>query len=1111
MGLTANHYEANHYEANHYEAYYDAADEIHSCLKRDLIGPVDEFETLENVEPLNAYVCGILWPRRADTGADTGADADTDADAPAAEASEAVEIGETAEAAETADVSDPEEAELTARQEYVEEIEDTVAAADDSISSANVYKPSSMGISLMLSEKSQVLSIVFSGAKYSHEEEQTENRLIHRFKRTPFSIETQTPTGERLGTRRVTADANLGIEITLTLRGILDDGSKLVTVTVQNISRAKLKSIDQSISALFQCELAVASDTALLPLYQNNAFVSDIEENISRLQYRNVLNFAYGHGCSPSYSETSGSETSYSDTSGSETSGGVFTVKSDFLPSERVCQMTPGEIGGSDILSLAYWETAARDSACAELSNFVAEYLAWYDRQNQIARDLARDQYIAGDQYIAASKIVLERVNQCAARLKRGVKHLQTNGKAWRAFVLMNKAMLLQRVTTKGIDEDSVRWYPFQIAYILQIIPDMVDESSDYRESADLIWFPTGGGKTEAYLGVAAFTVFYRRLTGTAASDGVTVIMRYTLRLLTIQQFERATALICACEHIRKQENIVGGEINIGLWIGSSMTPNRMDQAKTVLDKLRGNPYEKIYEGNPVQITKCPWCGKKIDLNGYEIRNGALNIRCADNPECEFHGGLPIYVVDEDIYRVRPTLLLSTIDKFARITWEENTRHLFGGKCSPPELIIQDELHLISGPLGSLSGIYEIALEYLCESGGKRPKIIASTATVKNAGEQIRNLYNRRTVQFPPAGINFDDSFFAVRADETQRPARTYVGLCEMGGSVADLLIRVYATLFFTKVLFIKQNKDVGVIDQYYTTVGYFNALRDLGASSTIIQDRISTHIRSLVARTFKKESERYHIMFADFRAFEHSELTSRKSSKEIKDTLDQLTLRYGEPGCYSYVLASNMLSVGIDIDRLGVMTVYNQPKSNAEYIQATSRVGRRNPGIVLAMYNNARSRDKSHYEQFGYYHKSFYRYVEATSVTPFSLRAIEKALHCVFVALIRLTVPSLSANESARDFRADLEEVARIRDYIVRRVKEIMPKHEDFADDVLRSFARDWENTALGNSNTLCYKSYGGFPSLLSSAEEDSNLGLPKILNSLRNVDPTVNVYFRR
>jgi hypothetical protein len=270
-------------------------------------------------------------------------------------------------------------------------------------------------------------------------------------------------------------------------------------------------------------------------------------------------------------------------------------------------------------------------------------------------------------------------------------------------------------------------------------------------------------------------------------------------------------------------------------------------------------------------------------------------------------------------------------------------------------------------------------------------------------------------------------------------------------------------------------------------------------------------HIRNLIARTFKTESEQYQISPADVKVFEHSELTSRKSSKEIKDTLDQLTRRFTDSGCYSYVLASNMLSVGLDIDRLGVMTVYNQPKSNAEYIQATSRAGRRNPGVILAMYNNMRSRDKSHYEQFGYYHKSFYRYVEATSVTPFSMRVIEKAIHCVFVALVRLTVPTLSHNDSARHFKADMGDIEKIRNYLVKRVGEIMPEHADFAAGIIDDFAKDWEYVAAENSNTLCYKSYDGKPSLLSSAEEDSALGLPKILNSLRNVDPTVNVYFRR
>jgi hypothetical protein len=1036
-----------------FDEYYEAVGEIRDYLNRDLFGPVMNDEILENVEPLNTYVCGILWPQKLDSSV---IDDDDEDDAPE-------------------DVEDP---------------EDMLITTDDSMSNANVFKPTSMGISLLLPNEGAHISIIFSGAKYSHEEEHVNERIVHRYLRAPFSKTIETDIQKRIGTRKIFHDKELGFEITLSLRQLFDDGSKLITVTVQNNLRAKQKGVDQSTSSLFQCRLTISSEKPLLPVYHNNALIVDAEEKISRLQHRNIKNYAYGHGCSVFYEENP---------------GGVFCVESDFLPSEQVYQMMPGTIKNEEILNLVYWRTAARETGCKQLTQFINEYQEWREKQAAIAET------IDNMDFRTASDLVLIRIDECISRLRNGVRILLEDNLSWNSFKLMNEAMLLQRIKTKKTKEQDVNWYPFQLAYILQIIPDIVNDKSVFRDSVDLLWFPTGGGKTEAYLGIAAFVIFYRRLSGKADKDGVTIIMRYTLRLLTIQQFERATALICACEHLRKKNGISGGEINIGLWIGSSMTPNHIEQAKDVLDKLKENPNERIFEGNPVQITKCPWCGQKIDLNSYTISGNALQIRCADNPNCEFHTSLPIYVVDDDIYRVRPTLLLSTVDKFARITWEENTRSLFGEGCPPPELIIQDELHLISGPLGSLSGIYEIALEYLCGKTGKYPKIIASTATVKNAREQIHSLYNRNTVQFPPAGVNYDNSFFAMKADAGRRPARTYMGLCETGGSIADLLIRIYATLFFTKTLFIKQGKSKDVIDQYFTTVGYFNALKDLGASSTIIQDRIFTHIRNLVARTFKAESERYNISPNDIKVFEHSELTSRKSSKEIKDTLDQLALRYDDSACYSYVLASNMLSVGIDIDRLGVMTVYNQPKSNAEYIQATSRVGRQNPGLVLAMYNNMRSRDKSHYEQFGYYHKSFYRYVEATSVTPFAMRAIEKALHCVFVALVRLTIPGLSSNESARYFRADIPAVGKVRDYLLKRVGEIMPSNSDYATTVLSDFANVWEEIAIENSNTLFYKSYNGYPSLLSSAEDDSELGLPKILNSLRNVDPTVNVYFRR
>jgi hypothetical protein len=438
---------------------------------------------------------------------------------------------------------------------------------------------------------------------------------------------------------------------------------------------------------------------------------------------------------------------------------------------------------------------------------------------------------------------------------------------------------------------------------------------------------------------------------------------------------------------------------------------------------------------------------------------------------------------------------------------------LFGDdKCAPPELIIQDELHLISGPLGSLAGIYEMGVEYLCNQNGSYPKVIASTATVKNAVGQIRNLYGKPMCQFPPSGINFSDSFFAVRASANDRAARTYIGLCETGGTLADLMIRVYANLIFIKHLFVKQEKHESVIDQFSTIIGYFNAIRDLGSTSNIIFDRVYSIIRTLTNLKFKSDAEKVGLTLGDIKTGNNDELTSRKTSKEVKETLMNLELPYTKHGSYSYVLASNMLSVGIDVSRLGVMAMYNQPKSNAEYIQATGRVGRQNPGIVLTLYNASRSRDKSHYEQFGFYHKSLFKYVESTSVTPFSARAIEKAIHCVLIIMLRLSAPLLSANDQAVNFRASDPYVDKVKHFILERIARIYPDAVCKAEEYIDSITRQWETLAYENPATLVYfkRNQEGTCNLLISGEQGAELDFPATLNSLRNVEPSSNVFIQ-
>ena len=1034
-----------------YKKFYSAINQIETLLRKDLIGPIEDDEIIEKEEPLTYYCMGILWSKRLNSknlnSCNNGFE-----------------------------------------DEY--DLENEIVIKNDSITSTNMYKPSAMAISTMLSKQINKISVVFNFAKYKFVGEKLTNRIINKYKRIPYEIKLDFNIPNKCGliSNNNNTLKELQINIQCHIRKIFADGSKLITISVVNEKEAAIENIPRNESALFQCKLDIYNEKGFIPIYDNKSINQNEETLINDMLYRNIYNYAYGHGCSIKYKKDNGI---------------VKKISSEFMPCQKVLQMMPNELKNDDFLKMEYLYKTPKSIVINNLNSFIDNYEIWFNKIRNVGSELER--------YKRAVEKSLENIQICIERLRSGINILVLNNNAWDAFIYMNQAMLLQRVKSKNCDSSNVKWYPFQLAYILQIIPDIVDSNSKFRDYVDLLWFPTGGGKTEAYLGVSAFVIFYRRLLNKPLNDGVTIIMRYTLRLLTIQQFERATALICACEHIRRLYNIDGGEISIGLWIGSNMTPNHLSEAAEKIKELKDNPNKKIYEGNPVQITKCPWCGEVIDIGCYSVGKN-LDIRC-NNKECEFNTRLPIYIVDDDIYEKTPTLILSTIDKFARIVWEEKSKEIFGGnKILPPELIIQDELHLISGPLGSITGIYEVAIDKLCENNKRKVKIIASTATVKNAKEQIKNLYNREMFQFPPNGIDESDSFFAVLADESKKAARTYIGLCETGGSIADLMIRIYANLIFSKNLFIKQGVDNEVIDQFYTTVGYFNAIKDLGASASIINDRVSTNIKSLISNKFKEISMKNGLTIKDIKNYEkHDELTSRKTSKEIKETLEQLSKPFTNDLCYSYVLASNMLSVGIDIDRLGIMTVDNQPKSNSEYIQATSRVGRSNPGIVFALYNNSRSRDKSHYEQFPYYHSTFYQYVEATSVTPFSARAIEKALHCIFIALVRHTIDGMNDNKSAVKFRNELAGVQEIKEYILKRVSDINSSAIELAKEWLDYFADRWEELAKENKDTLLYTDFNGGVSLLNSAEKNTEIGLPTILNALRNVDEASNIYILR
>lgn len=1058
-----------------FDKYYEAIDIIEDNLRKDLIGPVNENEVLVKDMPLDYYVCGVLWPQRSSDVLIYSKEDIDDID------DELSIIGDKISTS-------------------IDDLEDTTGDIDDSISASNKYKPSAMGITVMLRAEIEFIDISFRYGKYIHKEiykeivgeddegnEETKSIPIPQFTRVPKTEDFTMRICRIEGVSESRKFEDFSIQCNV--RKILENGDKLVTISVVNAASSGQKHIELNRLSLFQCELEIKMENnTFIPLYNEGAEYLEEEDLINSMLYSEVYNYAYGHGCSVTYDDSENK---------------VAIIKSDFMPSAEVFQMMPGSLKEDTFLSMFLYKTQPKETMILAMCRFLDEYKKWYNHQKYIGQEMYK--------HIEAVKISLERIRVCINRIENGIKALDDEN-TYKAFAMMNEAMCLQRVKSKeDIQEVDVKWYPFQIAYVLQIIPDILNPQSKYRNSVDLLWFPTGGGKTEAYLGVAAFTIFHRRLTNNIKDDGVAILMRYTLRLLTIQQFERATALICACEFMRKKYKLDGGEINIGLWIGSNMTPNHTEKAREVIRKLSDNKNEKIYEGNPLQITTCPWCKSEIDVLAYTFED-TMKIKCPDE-SCAFHNGLPIYLIDDDVYKVRPTLVLSTVDKFARIVWEPRAKSLFGERDGQSiELIIQDELHLISGPLGSISGIYELVITKLCEREGVGAKVIASTATVRNAKAQVKNLYNKESIQFPPNGISANDSFFAIKANKNNRPARRYMGVCENGGSVADLLIRVYANLAYSKLLFQKMGIEDKIIDQYYTTVGYFNAIKDLGASSSIISDRMKVSLRALINHKFKAVSEDVNLTISDIKRYDNcEELTSRKTSKEIKDTLSELEKSFPDARCFEYILASNMLSVGIDINRLGVLTMYNQPKSNAEYIQATSRVGRSNPGLVLAMYNAMRSRDKSYYEQFPFYHKTMYQYVEATSVTPFSLRAMEKALHSSFTALVRHLIPDLNENEVAYKFRNNIKGVVEIKKYMIDVISNINPEVVEDASFYLELYSQRWEQLAKENHENFPYKDYNGEVCLLQSAEKENNINLPTTLNALRNVEDSSNVYILR
>jgi len=1100
-------------------------------LRYEMVGPSSEKELISS-KPLQKYLAGILWPMKSNI----------------------------------VTTEDENDAAMQGKDVDKETIESVAPLA-------NAMNPSAIGMSFLVDIGSPLLAVDISLGMYIEKGDRV-------WERVPYGLTKETINlAEEIGIKRIKVIPKLNIHNEVQTQGTVQlewitrryHNCYAVSMFIVNRHTQETDEHDVDSKCLFQPKITIES-LGSPSIMVRNAFSNnekgfqDEDTKTNELLYRDESAYGVGHSIAVHWSKVDKHQKK------------AGRLETEVIPDYEIPMVIPprwNQGGTLDMKELGNMLTAKEvEQALLPLLEAYGEWIK--ERKGEI------------DDLEDHKETAIQHMKKCDASLKRmyeGLAILKHNENAFASFIFANQVMSNQRVHTVVAEGGSERiedvesiWRPFQIAFFLQNLKGTVDPTSEDRQIADLLWFPTGGGKTEAYLGLAAFTLGYRRLTYSndfRTDAGVSVIMRYTLRLLTVQQFQRATAMICACEEIRRANPDKWGTrpYRIGLWVGKASAPNNYDDAKKVIQskiKAGMNKSESINidlsNGTPIQFVSCPWCGSKmVDdkkpttfQKAYKNKNSkrriqiyCVNEKCSFNKKNSNDEGLPVLITDEEIYRLLPDLVIGTVDKFARMPWQPEVQNLFGkvkgevegwgfisnGESTeqnfaknvaghlnisdstpvhPPNLIIQDELHLISGPLGTMVGLYETAIDYLSsvEEDGTRigPKIVASTATIRNADKQIAGLYTRKTQIFPSPGISHADSFFAQQRDLTEEPGRMYVGLFAPGRSMKTLLLRVYANLL-ASVSNMEEQHATRALDPYYTLVGYFNSLRELGGAVRLIEDDVPARMRTLENQHGEEESYQF-----TQRVLERDvpELTSRINSSEIPSILDKLQQPYykkNDKGLtpIDVLLASNMISVGVDVSRLGLMAVNGQPKTTAEYIQSTSRVGRKFPGLVITSYNWARPRDISHYEEFYAYHSALYQYVEPISVTPFASRARDRGMAAVLVSMIRLNNPEFTSDGSASmPFEHDglFEEVTKV---FLERAKKMgltpaaIQKH---LDELIKAWENDADKSRLNYNNSSKNETETNLLYPIGSSKQGGTFKTP---NSMRDVEPTAGIYIKK
>lgn len=1093
----------------------------------DLIGPSCEDEKLTEL-PTNAYIMGMLYP----------------ADATITEDENYRDIEFSSKFSDAQNDADS-------------NLEATIFEDDeaDDHGKSVFQKPSSAGVSFYVSKSvNSLVADIGWGSYYADEvqgevidetlEEDAENK-----RKKPHKVYCREQVNETVPINlqaigrsgKISLKKNESVSLYI-IQMELKNGFKMISVYIHNDDKAG-KDEKEYEKVLFQVQMSIMDEN------HNAIFLPEYQCRDTRLEdeyyYKGRPVYARGRGCAAKWESI-------------EESNAATSVSISFLPDYEIHSVS-AEVKNLDkhILSVQNFSKEENREQSISILRQLAEVYKWW-----IDNKLGKSDLMSDASFITTGNKIITDCTNAYQRICEGINIIESDDIAFKAFSLMNTTMFLQKALSEysakfgsGIpcklreftdeenkpDNKKFDWRPFQIAFILLNIKGIISGEDPDRDIVDLLYFPTGGGKTEAYLGLIAFTVAYRRLTADPDDEfnkdgGVTVLLRYTLRLLTTQQRDRLLRLVVAMEITREREQLLAQKqglstspfgkerISIGFWVGGQVTPNKFSEYD------ENQPYKKKDFVRKVtkQILKCPCCGTEIKGENYKIipEKRSVEIHCPAKG-CYFaeeKATMPVYLVDEEIYAKCPTIIISTVDKFANLPWSEKCGLLFGktdrycNRCGyiavgeehtnhraigeieacdisdcrpfyPPELIIQDELHLISGPLGTIYGGYETVVEEMCtitRNGKKiRPKYIVSTATIKNADEQIKSLYSREnTAQFPPSGFDIRDSFFITEVDlpeenvlnasstkiaemieKEQKPFRQYVGVCAPGQSVKTTIIRLYSALLQKTFELSETDEYKNYVDPYYTLIGYFNSIRELGGAVRLLDDDIKNRIHVLM----RKHGTNRQRFLNNTR-----EITSRIPSYRIAEVLEELMVSFNPENaekqkCFDVVIATNMIAVGMDVSRLGLMTVVGQPKQNSEYIQATSRVGREHPGIIFTIYNPYRPRDLSNYENFIGFHSQMYRYVEGTTATPFAARARDRDLHALVVALLRLQIESMANNGGAANITSISDDtINAVKKTILDRVAVVAGNAYSAAEKEMDEFISTWK--ALANATDLVY-----------------------------------------